>query len=466
MGRFYIFKAISQEIKKSHFILWICVSLISTVPFGFLFLSTLSVVENTLLILGTKGILYIAFSFVFVQPMFLGAGIFFSTKDDHHSFVKTLNDKRYFRRFFLQYIVYFVFIIVYMIGLSCSILLITAVFAGDNAAIILMMIPGVSIAATIATFFLSSVAAFLAMLFDDWRLNSFIGAIFYFALAHATGYPIYSLTYREIALLGPVYFFIGLAVILSGISFDSPSDMAHHFGMYFTLDALIIPTIIFTFVFVSAFVGAVKVFSYNRERWSLERFEESATGKALFEMTPEQVSKLVSLKHGLKIRRIGTGVILIIIIMIIPMQVTTYTQERTREYYTSIYVSPSQGESVQIGDWFYKSFVAQGPPDFSKWLHCYCFVHILDWGNISELRVEFYLLSVTLEEFQTLNDTEIVQRSENDNELLTHSDDTEGTVFRLSYGINYVLSLRFLDPDGDEIVGSLTTIIAIEIDVG
>jgi hypothetical protein len=232
--------------------------------------------------------------------------------------------------------------------------------------------------------------------------------------------------------------------------------------MYFVSDAFFIPTIIFTLVFVLALLGAVKVFLHNQDRWILESAKESATGKTLFDMTPEQIKRLDSLKHGLKIRRVVTVTILIVMMLIIPAQVTNYTNERRKELYTLVYISPDQGESIEIGQWFNKSFVAQGPPDFSKWMHCYCHVQILSWSNVSELRVEYYLVATTMENFQTMNDTEIVQRGEKNSEILTETNNVGLTAFHLSYGLDYVLALRFLNPENIDMVGNLTVIIVIE----
>ena len=67
-----------------------------------------------------------------------------------------------------------------MTTLCCSVLLIIAVLAGNNAILILSLIPIVTIAAITTTVSLSSIATFFVMLFDDWKLSSAIDAVFYY----------------------------------------------------------------------------------------------------------------------------------------------------------------------------------------------------------------------------------------------------------------------------------------------
>jgi hypothetical protein len=451
---------LKDGMNKRTVLLWISISLGATIPLGLLYVP----LTPDAFILATHSISFIAFTFVFGIPIFLGASLFLESSEAHNTSNKSSSTIEKFLQFSIQFVVLVIFLLIYMVAFCVGVMLAFSILAGTDAPFILQLVPGVVLSAIVMTLYLSPVAAFFAMLFDSRKLSVIAGAILCFVITHATGYPIYSLTYREIAVLGPVYYFIALAVILSGLKFESPAMMALYFSMYIEQETLIIPTFFFILISIFSFMIAMKVYEYNYARWSLERVEKSASDDSIFRLSKMQIERLSVMKDRLKTRRIITGIILTLILAIIPISVNNYTTVRTNELSGDVYESPQAGEPIAIGNWLNNSFIAQGTPDFSRSLSCYCRIEIIDWGNLTEIQFECYLLDITMDEFSHLNESEITRRGSQHHEILDLRNNHGITHYEITNERNYVLTLRLIESEGQSMSGKLTVYVLIEIE--
>ncbi len=74
---------------------------------------------------------------------------------------------------------------------------------------------------------LCPVGVLIALVFDDWRTSTGLGAGLFLALAFTTGTPSSPAKYTELAFLGPVQYFRAVAASLAGVEFPSALEMVN-----------------------------------------------------------------------------------------------------------------------------------------------------------------------------------------------------------------------------------------------
>ncbi|MBN2228772.1 MAG: hypothetical protein JW779_04190 [Candidatus Thorarchaeota archaeon] len=127
----------------------------------------------------------------------------------------------------------------------------------------------------------------------------------------------------------------------------------------------------------------------------------------------------------------------------------SYSQIQQAESPFVVYESPYGGETVNIGEWIYGSFVGQERPELDP-LYTKCSGQVLNWlfssGNIT---FNFNSKQLTMVEFLELNDTEIYDSFHTGQNIHTTMDGTfQDAGVDVTQESEYIWVLRFVDING------------------
>jgi hypothetical protein len=456
VGVFDLLKKSLEEMNKVHFSIWLLVSIGAT-----LILTPQSWYPGSAALYElSSAINYISWAFVNGIPIFLGAGIFLTSKESRKAQVSRSVNENTTAAFMHQFFLYEILISFYIAAFTFSVLTISATSFQGDASIIYSAIPLVMLCAVLTTMLLSSIATLFAIVFDDWRLTTIAGLVPLFLISYNMGFPGNPSTYREIALLSPVHYFKGLVFVLGGY------ENQRFFRLYFEFAAMLIPTLVFCSIAFVLLYGAHRIYKTNINRWILESEQYDAhdfelqQGNHIFLDTDTQVNNLEVMQVNLKKRRRIALALLISFIIITNIAIPSYTQARSDADRVFVYQSPEGSESIELGQWINRSFMAEMPQDPGLYCNFIFVFEVLSWRtNLTRLKFVYGCQSMSMAEFQQLNETEL-ELIFNQVNFLNSEYPKEGGVSSIDGGPEFVWAMRFMDSERNfgtgELVISLT----------
>ncbi len=459
-------RAIFRSIPRSNLLYWGLASLISVIG-ALLTLPGVVYTEISSFELAMRTINVVAYAFTLSIPFLIGASVLLTTEDSHKSFVDLSMSGTTHRGMYTS-----CFILLLMLCSSFTVLLTVGSFILSQLASSLFMLQyilGTAIAAILMTVLLCPMGVLLAVVFDDWKTSTGFGCGLFLAVAFTTGMPSSPARYTELVFLGPAQYFRALAASLSGIEFPSALEMINHFGVYFTLESLIVPTIVIILLSVLSlwtsnrvFKQNIQVWCFDHDPWGSQHLDETQlTGQPPREM----LERARTIKKKRKQLRRYAMAILVLGIFLIPTAGYGYTVYRETSDTTLLYQNQ---HSLPIGQWLYGEFSATRP----QWplsLMVRYEISVLDWNGCPDSLIRQHgCQMLTFEEFGTLNDTERWNAGyAMGSGLVNPETRDEG-----SYGVNLsnessymVWALRFVDSNWNITSGVLTFSISVYLQV-
>ena len=393
-------KATFQAISRTDLLFWLLASFASVIG-ALLTLPAVVSTETSSFELAMRSIDVVAYTFTLAIPFFLGASVLLTTEDSHKRFVSlSLNGPRH------RSMITSCFILLFALCSSFTVLLTVGSFILSQITGNLSMLPyilGAVVASILMTLVLCPIGLLLAVVFDDWKTSTGFGGGLFLAVAFTTGMPSSPAGYTELGFLGPVQYFRAVAVSLAGVEFPSALEMINHFGVYFTLESLIVPTIVLIIFSGLSLWTSNRVFNQNLQVWCLDH--DSWGSQPLNDKPPngEMLERVKTIKERRKQIRRYAMALLVLGIFLIPTAGYGYTVYRE----TSDTILLYQGQhSLPIGEWLYDEFSATRPP-YPRSLMIRYEISILDWNECPDHLIrQLGCQRMTLEEFESLNDTE------------------------------------------------------------
>ena len=453
-----------RTISKMDLLFWFLASL-STIIGALFSLPTLIHTEISSFELAMRSINVVAYTFTLAIPITLGASVILTTKDAHQNIVNQSmlgqSDRNLFAHIFVVIFLLSSFIIIPVI--ICSFLLSQLI----SQLSISMYILGTILASCIAMVLVCPIGVVLSLVFDDWKISTGLGVGLFLGLAFTTGMPSSPTKYTELAFLGPVQYFRALAATLSGIEFPSALEMINHFGVYFTWESLIMPTVILFAIAGFLIWISRKVFEQNLLVWksksNIWRVEDQGEARESYEPTTDLIErartierKRIQLKQYLMLS-------LILVMLLIPTSGYGYTVYRDESNTTILY----QGQhDLSIGQWLYGEFSATKPAYPSSLMIRYD-INVLDWDGCPDNLIRQHgCQEMALQEFELLNDSERWDAGYAlGSGLIKPETRDQG-----SYGLslvddvsNMVWAIRFVDSNWNITFGTLTFSITVDV---
>ncbi|MHA2213540.1 MAG: hypothetical protein ACW992_10305 [Candidatus Thorarchaeota archaeon] len=208
-----------------------------------------------------------------------------------------------------------------------------------------------------------SIAAFVALMVDDWRFATGIGSTVFFVIGLVFGFTPWQVLHGETSLFAPYHLFRFLAIILSGHHFLSPQEMVMRVGLVTNMAALLMPVFTLLVVSLLSYLGSVIVYRRNHERWSLEVFSgEQIKSHSKPELQAAMVGKLKKARVGLKQQRQAVVVAVLLFIAFLPLLSRSYIEQREEEEITILFESSPEGFRVLLDEWLFGAFEVPSPP--------------------------------------------------------------------------------------------------------
>jgi hypothetical protein len=297
--------------------------------------------------------------------------------------------------------------------------------------------------------FLIPVYSLFAIEFDSMSKSIAIGFFFSIALVFTTGPPGFPTNQPEISLFGPAHLLSALLFIAIGAYGNYSVD--YYVGTAFQPIHLVAPILVWSVYAIVSYLKARGVFYDNLSRWTEEREGWLASKQSKTTVDDSTLpANLQVIRKGLYRRQRYALVVSIAMILVIAIGGFGYIQVQRGELTQVVYESPSEGESVAIGDWLYGSFTGIDPTSSSITLYVTCQGRILDWsGGSGYVYFTFEHRDMTWSEFQELNETEFLDMFEtgesgNHGVIGTFSGSLSGPI----HNTEYVWVLRFNDVNG------------------
>ena len=284
---------------------------------------------------------------------------------------------------------------------------------------IIIYLPAAILAGIIVTLLTSGIGILLASFMDEWKLTVLAGLAFFFIVASVSGMGIHLSIYDYMSIFSPYHLFRFLSIIMSGYVSDpnfgvvpnDPDTMLIIMGMYIRPFDMVIPVgfwILFTIVQV---LVSERVHGRNIQRWQLEKKLDSIASdkdvKGMGEAATHDAYK--ALKHSysmLRGQRLVVVTSLVLILFVFPVVKVSLESQAQSDNTHILYQSPSNGESLSLGQWRYG--VVEVPLPSSGLTNAWS-VHadILDWdGCPEELEAVELFNKISVESFEAMNDTQ------------------------------------------------------------
>lgn len=342
---------------------------------------------------------------------FLTAGILFSSQASRQYFLRRLEKTSAKRVFWIR---------VLQVVVIASIFAIVLTFIAFLKPIILNAIaqypisfshfvfyPAVLGASLVVSAFLAILASSLAILTDDSRLCVVLGCLSTTLIAQVTGWSAeriavrYSLV-RNLALFSPHNLVRGLAVQMSGYQFESTNEMVRYTGFVVSVEGLAVSLMILGVISIMILFTFHRVLVKNTTRWP--HLEGMVPNQEIWSSSAT-TEKLNRLKRGLRIQRIMTSIIIVILLVSVSFGVSAYATQL--ENITTIvhYKTPGTQETLQVGDWWIFDVDVQ-PPYPGLFNSLYFHIGIISWGNATDSLSFYYeILEMNSTEFGSLDES-------------------------------------------------------------
>ncbi len=378
-------------------------------------------------------------------PFVIGASLILCSDQTRNSIVEytRTHEKMKFSYLFVSFTV---MTLVVMAAVSFAGLLIAVSVSGNIA--ILGVLPQLVGITLFLSLLLTPIYALIAIELDSMSKSIVIGFFLSIALVATTGPPRFPINYPEVSFFGPAHLLSALLFIAIGAYGNYNVD--YYVGTTFQPTHLITPILVWSVLAIICYFGAKRVFINNLSRWTKEREGWLSSGQSKTELDESTLpANLPTIRRELYRRQKYAVAISIAIIILISLGGFSYVQVKQGEWTQVVYESPSEGESVAIGDWLYGSFTGVEPSN-SITLGVTCEGRILDWsGGSGYVYLTFEHRAMTLSELQELNETEF-------SDMFGHSEGVNHGVIGTFNGglcgpiheIEYVWALRFNDVNG------------------
>ena len=378
-------------------------------------------------------------------PFVIGASLILCSDQTRNNIVERTRTGEEVRFSYL-FVSYTILIQVVMALISFAGLVVAASAAGNVT--ILVVLPQLVSITLFLSLLLTPIYVIIALEFDSMSKSITIGFFLSIALVATTGQPRYPVNYPEIAFFGPAHLLASLLFISIGAYGNYSAES--YVGTLFQPIHVVAPILVWSFFSIVCYYGARRVFFDNLSRWTKEREGWLSSGQSKTKLDDSTLpANLPTIRKELYRRQRYAVAISIAIIILISMGGFSYVQVRQGEWTKIVYESPSEGESVAIGDWLYGSFTGIEPSN-SILLGVTCEGRILDWsGGSGYVYFTFEHRAMTSSEFQGLNETEF-------SDMFGHSEGgNHGVIGTFNGGLSgpiheteYVWVLRFNDVNG------------------
>jgi hypothetical protein len=411
----------------------------------------------------------ISFMFAVSLPIFLGAGLLFSTNRARGGLLALVRRYENPRNVILiRFLLLFMIVSIYVSGLILVISLyqlIRVSFTNLNA---FAFIPAMIVSALLVSFILTAIATSMTLALEDWKVVTVIGCAFSIILATVAGWNAESIRYsivRELALLSPHNLYRVLGVMLTGYEFESPNQMQMYLGIQLDSLSLVVPLLGWFSISMMSLVFAFNLFQIDLHRWRTNAKLVESDDALWIESVP-YIKSDDNTRESLSLRRqkqMALAVILSFLILV-SFAGTIYTNAKLEESIQVLYESPSEGETLCMGLWFTIEVYIRPPPSGYENEIRWDF-NILDWGECPDtVRMQYCWVDMTLDEFMALNDT---TRANLSNDL---GNKTKGSIGGVSgntdienkYG-NFVFGFLISDPINNTTHALLTVSFIAEI---
>ena len=402
---------------------------------------------------------YIGYLFAFGIPFIVGASFLFGSQETQNNIVDSIRKSRNvrFARLFIPYIVMTLLMmtLAVMIGF-------VFIIPSLNPIQLMSYLSSLLVSTLVVSLLVCPIAAFLALIIDDWKTSAFLGVLLFFAITLATGSPGFPVNYPEIAFLGPAHILTAMLFILIGGFSEYLYAVDNYVGVDFVPIQLVLPITLFIVIAIVSYVSARKMFHSNLSRWTIERDLWLSTKGGKMERwldtedsVPDKVQSpskidLTDSQAALKQRRRRVTAILVSAILLIPMggmsYVTVQQNVQQNEWTTVVY--ETSGVTMELGiDWLFGEVTGMDHPD-SILLSVGCVGGIVG-GNGGSASFNFGHRRMTLVEYLQLNETEHEDLfgsgiSENNGYRETFTSGWGGPIHEQTY----VWVLRFLEVGG------------------
>ncbi len=398
---------------------------------------------------------YIGYLFATGIPFIAGASFLFCSKETQNNIVESIRKSRNIRfaRLFIPYIVMTMLMmaLAVMIGFVFIIPSLTPLQ-------IMSYLSSLLVPTLVVSLLVCPIAAFLALIIDDWKTSAILGVLLFFAITLATGSPGFPVNYPEIAFLGPAHILTAMLFILIGGFSEYLYAVDYYVGVDFVPIQLVLPFVLFIVIAIVTYVLARKMFHSNLSRWTIERELWLSTKGGKMERwldtedsVPDRVQApskidLTDSQAALKQRRRRVTAILVTAILLIPMGGMSYVTVQQNEWTTVVY--ETSGVTMELGiDWLYGEFTGMDHPD-SIHLSVGCVGGIVG-GNGGSASFNFEHRRMTLVDYLQLNETEHEDLfgsgiSGNNGYRETFTSGWSGPIHEQTY----VWALRFLEVGG------------------
>ena len=338
-------------------------------------------------------------------PFVIGASLILCSDQTRNNIVAhtRTNEKMKFSYLFFSFIV---LTLVVMAAVSFAGLLVAVSVSGNIVIIgVLPQLVGITL---FLSLLLAPIYALIAIQFDSMSKSIVIGFFLSIALVATTGQPRFPINYPEVSFFGPAHLLAALLFISIGAYGNYSAE--YYVGTLFQPIHVVAPILVWSFVSIVCYYVSRKVFSNNLSRWIKEREGWLSSGQSKTELDDSTLpANLPTIRKELYKRQRKAVVVSVAIIILIFIGGFGYTQVKQGEWTQVVYESPSEGETVAIGDWLQGSFTGVESPS-SIMLGVTCQGRILDWsGGSGYVYFTFEHRAMTLSEFQGLNETEFTR---------------------------------------------------------
>ncbi len=358
----------------------------------------------------------IGYLFAFGIPFIVGASLLFGSQETQNNIVDSIPKRGHvrFSSLFIPYII-MTFLVMTVAVLVGFVFILPSLASSISIMQIMGYLSSLLVSTLVVSLLVSPIAAFLALIIDDWKISTVLGVLLFFAITLATGSPGFPVNYPEIAFFGPAHILTAILFILIGGFTEYQYAVDYYVGVDFASIQLIIPLSLFIVIAVVFYLLARRMFHSNLSRWTIERELWLSTKGGMMERwldTEESVPvkvqapvniDLTAAHIALKQRRRLVAAFLITAILLIPLGGMGYVSVQQDEWTTVVY--QTSGVTMELGiDWLYGEFTGMDHPD-SIHLAVGC-EGVIAGGNGGSASFNFDHRRMTLVEYLQLNETE------------------------------------------------------------
>ena len=208
---------------------------------------------------------------------------------------------------------------------------------------------------------------------------------------------------HNVRLLSPMNFITILAGHLSGYIPPEIGIFAGYFGLELPFSFILAILMIFVGLAIVSLLVSLKLFQTNMTNWMIL---EGESDTEIWEAEPELLDNYGKIRRGLRIRRRGTVVLVLCLLVVMAFRTNIYASSVVEQTTFILHESPDGGEAIILGEWTIISCDVQ-PSQFALESRLRYRVTVDEWGT-APYKVDFFyeMLNMTPSEFQSLNETE------------------------------------------------------------